>query len=233
MHKDVEEIRHFYCQKILPLVYDDSLSYYETLCKFRAKLDEVIKALNDISVDILADAYAYTDKKIAEQQSTMDTLVAELRALVAETKEELEDIIDDATIEFDSKINELGRQYRDFTNSVNANIILINRKIDEVNQHIDSSIIGVNARTDLAIAQNNEYIFDIIQNNLPTELKVTNMFTGARVSIQEMFNYLGSLHIDDGLTYTDMVSRDKTYNQLVSLNITYTDLILHGNTIYV
>ena len=23
----------FYCQKVLPLVYDDSLSYYETICK--------------------------------------------------------------------------------------------------------------------------------------------------------------------------------------------------------
>ena len=36
----------FWCQKILPLVYDDSLSYYEVLCKLKAKLNEVIEQLN-------------------------------------------------------------------------------------------------------------------------------------------------------------------------------------------
>ena len=40
----------FWCQKVLPLVYDDSLSYYETLCK-------VVKYLNDViaNVDVLHD----------------------------------------------------------------------------------------------------------------------------------------------------------------------------------
>lgn len=32
----------FWCFKVLPLVYDDSLSYYETLCKVVEKLNEVI-----------------------------------------------------------------------------------------------------------------------------------------------------------------------------------------------
>lgn len=39
----------FRCQKVLPLVYDDSLSYYETLCKISAKLNEVIDAINELS----------------------------------------------------------------------------------------------------------------------------------------------------------------------------------------
>ena len=38
----------FYCQHVLPLVYDESLSYYETLCKIQAKLNEVIKTQNDL-----------------------------------------------------------------------------------------------------------------------------------------------------------------------------------------
>jgi hypothetical protein len=37
---------HFYCQHVLPLVYDESLSYYETLCKIQYKLNEVINAQN-------------------------------------------------------------------------------------------------------------------------------------------------------------------------------------------
>lgn len=33
----------FWCQKVLPLVYDESLSYYEVLCKVRDKLNELIE----------------------------------------------------------------------------------------------------------------------------------------------------------------------------------------------
>ena len=36
----------YWCYKILPLVYDDSLSYYELLCKLVAKLNECIEAIN-------------------------------------------------------------------------------------------------------------------------------------------------------------------------------------------
>lgn len=39
----------FWCQKVLPLVYDDSLSYYELLCKVVAKLNEVITNENELN----------------------------------------------------------------------------------------------------------------------------------------------------------------------------------------
>lgn len=42
---DLESIR-FWCQKVLPLVYDDSLSYYEFLCKVCDKVNEIISAQN-------------------------------------------------------------------------------------------------------------------------------------------------------------------------------------------
>lgn len=43
----IEKFR-FFCQKILPLVYDDSLSYLEVLGKVSAKLNQVIDKTNDI-----------------------------------------------------------------------------------------------------------------------------------------------------------------------------------------
>lgn len=39
----------FWCQKILPAVYDDSLSYYELLCKTVDKLNDVIEQSNNVS----------------------------------------------------------------------------------------------------------------------------------------------------------------------------------------
>lgn len=44
--RNIEKVIRPYCYKIIPLIYDDSLSYYEVLCKLRAKLNEVIEALN-------------------------------------------------------------------------------------------------------------------------------------------------------------------------------------------
>ena len=37
-----------WCYKVLPLVYDDSLSYYEVLCKMKAALNEVIENVNNL-----------------------------------------------------------------------------------------------------------------------------------------------------------------------------------------
>lgn len=42
-------ILRYWCQKILPAVYDDSLSYYELLCKVVDKLNEVVEQTNSNS----------------------------------------------------------------------------------------------------------------------------------------------------------------------------------------
>lgn len=44
----------FYAHKVMPLVYDDSLSYYEFLCKVMAKLNELIESNNEQN-DVLED----------------------------------------------------------------------------------------------------------------------------------------------------------------------------------
>lgn len=42
----------FWCQKVLPLVYDDSLSYYEILCKVVDYINAIIGDSNSIVADI-------------------------------------------------------------------------------------------------------------------------------------------------------------------------------------
>lgn len=44
---------HFYMQKVLPLVYDESLSYYEAVDKLVHKLNEIIFVINDKLADYL------------------------------------------------------------------------------------------------------------------------------------------------------------------------------------
>ncbi len=42
-----------YCAKVLPLVFDNSLSYYEQICRFSHKLNELIDALNAQNLNII------------------------------------------------------------------------------------------------------------------------------------------------------------------------------------
>ena len=46
----MKKFRHFrfWCQKVLPLVYDDSLSYYELLCKVVEYINGLIQSNNDL-----------------------------------------------------------------------------------------------------------------------------------------------------------------------------------------
>ena len=53
----------FWCQKVLPLVYDDSLSYYELLCKVVGKLNEMAENQNNLSDEIKAVANDLNDFK--------------------------------------------------------------------------------------------------------------------------------------------------------------------------
>lgn len=49
-----DDIKHFryWCCKVLPLVYDDSLSYYEVLCKVVDYLNHVITDVNQVNTDL-------------------------------------------------------------------------------------------------------------------------------------------------------------------------------------
>lgn len=49
--KDLKHFR-FWCQKVLPLVYDDSLSYYEVLCKVVKYINDLIDSDKEIIGDI-------------------------------------------------------------------------------------------------------------------------------------------------------------------------------------
>lgn len=44
----------FWCQKVIPLVYDDSLSYYEVLCKVVEYINKLIDTDNEIVENLTA-----------------------------------------------------------------------------------------------------------------------------------------------------------------------------------
>lgn len=61
----------FWCQKVLPAVYDDSLTYYELLCKVIDKLNELIEKDNEQS-----DVINLLVKELEELRTLFDKFIA-------------------------------------------------------------------------------------------------------------------------------------------------------------
>lgn len=51
VYKDLNSFK-FWCQKVLPLVYDDSLSYYEILCKVVDYINNMIENQKEFSEEL-------------------------------------------------------------------------------------------------------------------------------------------------------------------------------------
>lgn len=189
--------------------------------------DWIIEKINKLDLDIIGIEERATQAAIAGAKEYVDEqltgVIAEVNTLRAEVR--------NLESSFSTTVAELQQQYNDFVRVVNAQIALMSQRIDDIRAEINADIIGVNARTDLAIQQNNDYIFSVIEEHIAEEVKVINFFTGERVSIQNMFNYLALLHVDDGATLNDIANANKTVTDIVNINASCTDWVLHGKTL--
>lgn len=74
----------FYCQPILPLVYDESMSYYETLCKVVGQLNTTGDAVNKLNEGLtgeIADRQA-ADAELDERMKLIEATNAKIHFLV-------------------------------------------------------------------------------------------------------------------------------------------------------
>lgn len=204
----IKEFKGVKIATVLPLTYDNTLSALEFLSKVQYKLNEVIDVVNNQTLDILKQANAYTDTKVAE------TLEA----------------VDEAVKEIYSVREDLMKQYNSFTDLTNAQLQIFNTRLKAIDSRIDDVIISVNAYTDLAIEQNNDRIYRNLAKEL-SNVKVLNYFTGAYVSVQEMFDYLAQFHLENAISYAQLATRGKTYDEIIGLNMTYTQLATNGGTL--
>lgn len=67
-YKKIENFR-FWCQKVLPTIYDDSLSYYEVLCKIRDLINDIIT-----NMDSLAEAIEDLDTRLDAVEDKLNDL---------------------------------------------------------------------------------------------------------------------------------------------------------------
>ena len=168
---------------------------------FSRQLDEFRTRLDTIREGILADCKEYTDAAIAEQYGV-----------------------------FQQQYNELVIQIDQFQSAVNNTLQGFQEQFDDYKEYTTAEVLSAKAYTDVAIEQNNEYLLEEITKQ-SIGIKVLNPFTGERVPIQNMIDYLADFHMQNAILVNTLVDRNNTVNQMISYNATCTDLAINGATI--
>ena len=185
--------------------------------------------------------YPYTDpnrynadwllNKMKELEGRLDGIVEETLALT-------KTYVDNRLETYQSQINNIRREIAEISQRTDTlsthvadEVLRLEYKILEAERKAESLFIIANNRTDLLIEQNNEYIFREIEDNLLSNITVINYFTGERMTVQDMFNYLASLHLQNAITYNGLRDKNLTYTELVAKSISYTELVKNGGTL--
>lgn len=170
---------------------------------FSGQLEEFRIRLDTIREGILADSKEYTDAAIAEKYG-----------------------------EFQQQYNQLIIQIDQFQSAVNNTLQGFQEQFDDYKEYTTAEVLSAKAYTDVAIDQNNEYLLEEITKQ-SIGIKVLNPFTGERVPIQDMIDYLSDFHMQNAILVNTLAGRNNTVNQMKAYNASCSDLAVNGASIVV
>lgn len=180
-------------------------------------LDYILKRISQIEIqiktikeDIEGEIFEWVQEQLAPFETELQNLINEVTSLESTVTSTLQ--------AYDQRITNI-------QNSLNAQIADIQRELADTS-------VALSSLMDTKIEQNNLWLLNEISENVGDLFLVLNPFTGTMMPIQEMIDYLSAFHIVDGIDYDTMNLRALTYSVWNGLAMTYTDLTLHGNTIY-
>lgn len=171
--KKLEKLK-FWCQKVMPSIYDDSLSYYELLCKIANNLNDVIEIV------------AITSGDIGEfEQRVLDSMTE----FEASINDEVSDFKNDVNADISDFKNDVNDDIDDFKNSVNSEIDEfeggVSDDIDAIETSVNSAVSD--AGEALTIAQNTASLAD------NTMQAIQDLAESMQIGYMELFNSGGYL----------------------------------------
>lgn len=169
-----------YCAKVLPMVFDNSISYYETVCHLIHKVNECIEALNAQNLNIIEFTHMvsveiekfekFIDNYINELESTFrkewEEFKTELNTDWEEYKTFLNSEWENEKKENESFRNELQREWLSFKDELN---LLHDNFIIEIRNKIQEHVDDINSKLE---EYENTYNTDF--NNLRENLQHQN-----------------------------------------------------------
>lgn len=132
---NIESLKNCYCQKVIPLYFDESMSFYEQLCNIGYKLNEVIKQTN-INTEF-----------INNWNSNLDEINQKLLFLEQEFNNLESNIYNYIDEEFLKAYNELllmfNEQVEMMKNQLNSELIILKNYIDENDSNLQKQIDNI------------------------------------------------------------------------------------------
>ena len=174
------------------------------------RISEIETQIKTIKEEIEGEIFEWVQEQLAPYEEQLNTLIEEVNNLSEYVTETLND--------YDERINEIQRG--------------LNEQIANIERELQDAVIALSSLMDTKIESNNIWLLNEISENVGSLFMVINPFTGTSVSIQSMIDTLAQFHITDGITYDTMNTRALTYAQFNALNFTYSDLLLHGHSLY-
>lgn len=179
-------------------------------------------------------------EKINEFDNRLDTFAVTLKEEIeADTKEYIDNYLADLVQQFEdfktyvnNTLAQLDTQFEAFKKYVNNRVAITEAKVDAIQKRMDNLLPLANEYTNQAIIANNDYIIAQTTKSLKTAT-VFNYFTGKQVSIQDMFNYLASLHAELGITVAELVALSKTVTDIINYRASCTNIAMNGKNIFI
>lgn len=185
----------FHCYKVLPLVYDEALSYYEQLCKITKSVNDSIKAINDLN-----DAVTDIGENVTQITERVNSMTSEITAFedgVNTKMAQINKLLD----EYDTKFSEYDSRF----NSLEAKLTAeINNNVKALKDYIDATLANIESEIKTIIEEEIKYFYDNIDkitqdikdefnlmiknliDNIPdlTTIEVINPVTGRLSKVQ-------------------------------------------------
>ena len=201
--------KYIHCEKVLPLVYDDSLSYYEVLCKCVKKLNDAINNLNTMSnnLDGFDERIKIVETGLAEVQNEIDTfeqsidnrftdlearLIETIRIALADAQEQLDELerrVEALSNEIDRKVQELTDLINNRLNSAVASLtVLLNEGLQEMRTLIDLNNEEMKVYIDEVLEEFKESIPEF--ENVIVRDVITGELVNIQVALRNLYNYL-------------------------------------------
>lgn len=219
------------CQKILPTVYDDSLSYYEFLNKVSHEVNTLIDNVNSFfewasNHEVEYDALV---KRVEAVENEINTFETHIETEFAQLSQHQEEQFAEQTARLDAKLLEFQREIERTLADLRNQFAVLKANVETDISNMEVQIQREIAYLNELIDANNAYIIQYVERRLQefidhfpelADVPVYNPIRGETTTLQRCINDMYSVACVNGITAFQFDALGLTASEFDALDIT-------------
>lgn len=196
------------CNQSIPEVYGEYFSYYEELCNIKTKINEVIKALEGFEENVLEQANAYTDTKVAALQASVNKQLSDMRQNIVTEQQAMREIMEQ------------------FQQAINLEVAGIQTSVSELWTAMSSLEKNVDIKFQLMYNDLKEYVEGLVSTL--ENVYAINPITGQREPLNSILAQMYRAYQWEQITAEEYDALELTAQEFDDLRITAYDYDNYG-----